>query len=414
MVMRCLLFFFIFSVQQGFSQIHEFTDLTKLPVTVNSKGEESMPLLSPDQKRLFFVRSFFEGNLGGKFGGQDIWMSEKSPQGWRPASNKMKYINTRENNVLVGISADGNTVYTLKTSPSSKLEGIYFSNAVQKEWARPEFVPVAGIENEDFVGMFVSRDFDVILLSMRGLDGMGEEDIYISLKDKSGIWSKPRNLGPTINTKGFEISPFLSADKKRLYFSSSGLGGLGDADIFCSERLYNSWETWSAPVNLGEVVNSKKFDAYFSIYGDSVAFFTSNRDKPLSDIYTVKVSPKIGNLAPGQKYLSQDEWNSLIGTNVVKQLVFENKATDLTSAHRELIYYIANKVSFMEDIGFHVLVREEDDAQLMRDRMKQIYGELRQAGIESKRIREEQNPSSVKASSSVAVIELMLFREAPH
>ena len=121
-------------------------------------------------------------------------------------------------------------------------------------------------------------------MSMKDADSKGQEDLYVSLKNGNGEWSKPVNLGSAINTAGFEISPFLTTDKKRLYFASNGHPGLGDADIFYSDRLGNSWETWSVPVNLGDKINSKKFDAYFSIR-DSVAYFCSNRDGQFSDLY---------------------------------------------------------------------------------------------------------------------------------
>jgi hypothetical protein len=413
MVRIAIVLVFIFPASiSGFAQFFEFRELTKLPTTVNSRGEESMPLLSADQTKLFFVRSVYDGNNGGKYGGQDIWCSEKTAAGWKAASNSIPYLNNKDNNVLIGINQDGRTLYTLRSSPSEKLNGLYFSKLSGTEWTKPEFVPLPGIDNEDFVGMFVAADYDVIFITMRGTDSRGEEDIYISLKDRAGAWGKPRNLGPTINTNGFEISPFLSSDKKRLYFASNGLGGLGDADIFYCERLYNSWETWSAPVNLGDVVNSKKFDAYFSIYGDSVAFFASNRDQQLSDIFSVKVSEKIGLLPAGYRYLTQDEWNASIGKNVLRKLTFEPEVTTLTSAQKELLYYISNKVSAMSDVSFHIIVREEENPDFTRSRLKAIYGELRQHGMDSNRIREEQNPQAIKTGKS-GVIELMLYKEEP-
>jgi hypothetical protein len=410
MVRLAIISFFALVFTQSTAQVHDFSDLIKLPSSVNGPGEESMPMLSADRSKLFFVRSVYDGNIGGKFGGQDIWYSDLSKSGWKSASNKLEFVNNKDNNVLVGINRDGRTFYILNSSPSEKLDGIYFSRLGGSEFSRPEFVPMPGIENEDFVGMFVSPDYDVIFISMRGPDSRGEEDLYISVKDRSGAWSRPKNMGPTINTAGYEISPFLSDDKKRLYFATNGLGGFGDADIFYCERLYNSWETWSAPVNLGGIVNSKKFDAYFSIYGDSLAYFTSNRDQQLSDIYQVRVSEKIAVLPAGQRFLTPEEWNASVGKNVSKKLTFEKKATALTPAQRELVYYIANKVNQLKNVGFYLVIRQQDDPELMRERIKAIYGELRQHGIDSNWIREEQTTRVVSSGNS-GVIELMLFKE---
>ena len=153
---------------------------------------------------------------------------------------------------------------------------------------------------------------------MKAQDGYGEEDLYVTTRDSVGHWSRPINLGTTINTKGFEISPFLSADKKRLFFASNGHPGFGDADIFFSERLYDSWEVWSAPRNLGENLNSKGFDAFFSIYGDSVAYFSSNRSGGLADIYTAKVAPQAAPVkdVAGRQYLSDKEIQDLFGAKL--------------------------------------------------------------------------------------------------
>src|SRR5687767_4609887 len=104
----------------GWSQVLEFSQLTKLPATLNSNAEESMPLLSPDQKKLFFVRSMFEGNDGGKYAGSDIWYSERSSAGWKDPINDLGHLNDKDNNVLVGIHSDGRTLYTLNSSPSSR------------------------------------------------------------------------------------------------------------------------------------------------------------------------------------------------------------------------------------------------------------------------------------------------------
>src|SRR5687768_4130477 len=183
---------------KGYPQMLEFGNLTKLPPVVNSEAEESMPLLSPDQSKLFFVRSIYDGNTGGKYAGLDIWCSERTATGWKSATNKFDFLNDKDNNVLVGINSDGKTLYTLRSSPSSKLEGIYFTKIVGNEWIRPEFIPLPGLDNQDFVGIYVSPDFDVIFITMRGTDSRGEEDIYYSLKNASGSWSTPKNIGPTI------------------------------------------------------------------------------------------------------------------------------------------------------------------------------------------------------------------------
>jgi hypothetical protein len=392
----------------AFPQLFEFNNVSRLPATVNTAAEEGMPLLSPDGKKLYFSRALYENNEGGEYGGQDIWMSELGGQGWKKATNAMGPMNNRHNNVVVGMSRDGKTLYFVNASPFQKMNGIYFSRLSGNSWGRPQLIYIPGIDNFDFIGFYVSPDQDVIFLSMRAADSRGSEDLYFSVKDIAGVWSRPKNLGATINTSGYEISPFLSEDKKRLYFASNGHKGEGDADIFYSERLYDSWETWSVPVNLGSGVNSKKFDAYFSIYGDSIAYFSSNRDSQYAELYQANVHRGRSILAQGQRYITREEWNSIVGKNVATDFVFPHRSSLLTAAQKELIFYIVNRLMLQKDVRFHLIVKEEEDSNVSRDRLKAINNHLKQSGIDPARVNEEQVFDIEKTQRGV--IEVRLFR----
>jgi hypothetical protein len=172
--------------------------------------------------------------------------------------------------------------------------------------------------------------------------------------------------------------------------------------------LYDSWETWSVPVNLGSSLNSKKFDAYFSIYGDSVAYFASNRESQYADLFKAKVIPVKTILKKGQRYLTAEEWGSLIGKSVSRKLSFENRSTTLNEPQQELIFYIVNKLMLEKDIRFHLVVNEEENPELTKSRLDAIFGKLKQSGIDPSRISEEQ-VAEIKKSGK-GVIEIQLFR----
>lgn len=389
------------------AQQFEFSEPSKLSGNINSSAEEAMPLLSPDGKKMYFTRALSEQNEGGIYGGQDIWVSDFINGQWSKATNKLS-INTKDNNTIIGIDKDGKTLFFSDGSHGRKMNGIYMTRIQGTKMSKPEIIPIPGITNLDFIGFYVSPDRDVIFISMKATDSRGEEDLYYTTKDQLGSWSIPKNLGATINTAGFEIAPFLSADKKRLYFSSNGHSGSGDADIFYSERVYESWETWSVPVNLGPIVNSKKFDAYFSIYGDSVAYFSSNRDGKYADLYEVKVGELKTILEKNQHYLSQDEWNSVIGKGVASSFAFPHNSTLLTAAQKELLFYIVNKVMLERDYDFHLVVTEEEDPQHSKERLNAIQTHLKQLGLDAGRIRIDQIFDIEKTQRGV--IELKLFR----
>lgn len=389
-------------------QLLEFHSVKKLPASVNSTGEECLPLLSPDGRQLFFSRALFAGNTGGKFSGVDVWFSEASGDTWKNPSNILPAaINNEGHNALIGMSHDGKKKYFLSAAPNQEVTGIYAVTRINNYWTRPEFVMVPGIENENFLGVYISPDFDVMLFSMKAADSRGQEDLYFSVKTSSGQWSAPKNMGATINTSGYEISPFLSSDKKRLYFSSNGHGGEGDADIFYSERLYNSWETWSLPVNLGKNVNSKKFDAYFSIYGDSIAYFASNRDGKFADLYEVKVTRGRSVLKSGQRYLSANEWTRELGGPVSNRITFTAQNFTLSASQQELLFYIANKLQLQKNIFIHLVVEEEEEPTLSSARLKAISAHLVQSGIGEERIITHQVESIEKSKQGSVEIRLI-------
>ena len=110
--------------------------------------------------------------------------------------------------------------------------------------------------------------------------GIGATDIYVVDINEDGTYSEPRNLGPKINTEGREMFPFMS-DDNILYFSSSGLAGYGNLDVFASKIFDN---TVSEPLNLEAPINSPKDDfAYIIKEVEQKGYFSSNRENGKGD-----------------------------------------------------------------------------------------------------------------------------------
>lgn len=383
----CVLFFSL----PAAAQLFEFEDPQPLPFNVNSDAQEVLPLLQPDGRKMYFARALYELNVGGRYAGHDIWESERTSSGWTRASNSDLRFNTKANEAVVGMSRDGNTLYLMRTMPDRKVNGVYVARKNRGVWSEPELIPIEGLESQQSLGFYMHPDGDVLLISMRASDSHGQEDLYISLKSTYGTWSKATNLGTTINTNGYEISPFLSDDKRSLYFASNGHPGHGDADIFVSYRLYDSWETWTVPRNLGEKINSPKFDAYFAIYGDTLAFFTSTRNGRFADIYSTKVSQAA--LQRDVIPLADAEVDSLIGSNVARKVEFKDRSTSLSANQRELLWYIATKLISQKDVRIMLVPSTEDDAEITNNRLNSIIAQLAGAGIEGSRIRKTEDPS---------------------
>lgn len=407
-MVRLLAAIFLFISVSGFGQYLDFQEPERLPSAINTEEEEIMPMLSPNGRTLYFNRVLYTENVGGKYSGSDIWISKFDGAYWKKSTNNTLPVNSKENDAVVGIGADGKVIYIMKASASKRLNGIYFSRQVGDTWTSPELIPISGLDNHGFSSFYVSPDFDVIFVSMEGKDSRGQEDLYVSLKDASGEWSKPRNLGPTINTSGFEMSPFLSADKRYLYFSSNGHQGLGDADIFCSERLYNSWETWSIPRNLGKTVNSPSFDAYFTIYGDSISYFSSNRQSKLSNIYVSRIAASTFALAPGQRLLEEEAVAELIGKGVVTSIEFEAGSSALKEPQEELLFYILNKAIKNDKIN---VLFVSGASELASKRMAALTEYFRTNGFDASRLSTSEMKRNPKNRDLTNTVQLRFYTQ---
>lgn len=289
MIYRFLFTLLLLTSLSALSQKVLFTEPKKLPSTVNTNTEESFPVISPDGNKIFFSRSDYEKNIGGAAAGSDIWMSQRDASGnWVEATNQLGPINNEFVNAALGISKDGETIYLFNTyhKTNTKKVSLCSSKLTNGKWSEPQLLKIGDIPvGDNPYGLFMNEDENVMLVSMMGSDGFGEEDLFVSFKDAKGKWSKPKNLGSVINTKEFEFSPFLDSSGRYLYFASTGHGGYGGADIFVSERHDDSWTNWSKPVNMGAKINSAGQELYFAITYSNEAFFTSTRGGEESNFY---------------------------------------------------------------------------------------------------------------------------------
>jgi outer membrane protein OmpA-like peptidoglycan-associated protein len=297
--MKRILSFLIFSLTiialPVFGQTMFFSEPVALNDTVNSAAEEGYPLYSAIDSTLYFVRSLYAQNTGGARSGQDIWYSKQQPSGqWTEPVNDLENLNNRNNNAVVGISHTGNTVYLLNSYQTEKEEkpGMSFSFNTGQDWREPNDISIPGLEEKtgNFYGIYVLPSEDVAVVSVQKETSLGMEDLYVTEKSaQTGEWSELIHLGEAINTEGYEISPFLSEDKKTLFFSSNGHPGYGNADLFVSYRQDTSWTNWSKPENLGDGINSSGFDAYLTISENEQVFFVSNRYGRSADIYQSRI-----------------------------------------------------------------------------------------------------------------------------
>ena len=131
-------------------------------------------------------------------------------------------------------------------------------------------------DNHNFVRASYVRNQDMDIY-WSAADSEGIRNIYTSsLRDS--IWTLPALLNEQTTSAGDEIFPMLSPDERSLFFSSSGLYGVGGYDIYVS-RWNDDIKDWGAPVNLGFPYSSPADDfLYIDTDDGHHSVFASNRD----------------------------------------------------------------------------------------------------------------------------------------
>jgi outer membrane protein OmpA-like peptidoglycan-associated protein len=268
-----------------------FSDPQKLSNSINSSAEEGLPILSSDMSTLYFARTFHPDNVGGDYSGQDIWTSKLSDGEYTNAES-VRSLNNEWSNAVVGVAKDGKKLYLLNemTTEEESVPGLSTSeyNETEKVWSAPTALEIPGVEIlGTFYSAYVAPDESFILwtLPTSDVDSLGN-DLYVSTQS-GDTWNAPMSLGAAINTTLNEISPYYDPVTELLFFSTNGRGTDDNYDIYYSKRLEQDWSNWTLPVKAD--FNSPAFDAYFFMAGDSTAYFSSNRNDSLSNLYLTEV-----------------------------------------------------------------------------------------------------------------------------
>ncbi len=256
---------------------------------VNSQYSDFAPVISTDNSVLYFTSSRL-GAVEDKMGKppiyrEDVYRSYINNGIYSTPENVGSPINTTELDASIGLSADGNTMYIYRSVGNQG--DVFVSQLTAKGWEIPQ--PLNQINTnywEPSVCEAVGGKVLIYVSEKPG--GMGGRDLYIAGLRSDGSWYT-RNLGPEVNTPYNEDAPFLHPDGRTLYFSSDGHSTMGGFDIF--KTILQSDGSWSKPENLGYPVNSPGDDIYFALAADGItAYFSSTRQggKGLKDIYVAQ------------------------------------------------------------------------------------------------------------------------------
>ncbi|MFO8055576.1 MAG: OmpA family protein [Bacteroidales bacterium] len=122
--------------------------------------------------------------------------------------------------------------------------------------------------------MYISPDRSFLLFAAcHRPDGLGSCDLYISYR-KGNSWTKPENMGERVNSRKWDSHPTIAGDNKTVYFISTRNGGLGGADIWKTKLKDDG--SWAYPQNLGKTINTRRDEYYPFIHPDNNTLYFSS------------------------------------------------------------------------------------------------------------------------------------------
>lgn len=257
---------------------------------INTVDAELFPSLTIDGNDMIFTR-----NLGGS--NEDFFLSHRDNGKWGPAYHLNGAINTRQNEGAQNVSQDGEVlIFTGCNRPEGLGSCDLYISYRQKDGGWSEAQNMGSVINTDQweTQPSLSPDRNDLYFVSKRFGGYGGADIYVSHRLPNGRYGEPENLGPQINTPGEEETPFIHADNQTLYFSSDGLPGYGNKDIFVVRK--NADGSWGKPENLGYPINTIDEEANLCIASDGVTtYFAADRlgGEGSLDIYSFGMRPSM-------------------------------------------------------------------------------------------------------------------------
>ena len=272
-----------------------YTDIFKNPVPfdpspvagVCTERDEYLPIISPDDEMILYTRKQPFIDKSGTPGmtndrEQELFSySKRNPEtGQFDKGKRMPYpFNKNGSEGGATMSIDNKHLFFTVCKSEAGAQAncdIYYSDFINGEWTEAQ--KVEGINHPVYWDSqpSLASDGKTLYFCSDRPGGRGGVDIYKTVKHTAtGVWSAPENLGPVINSSGSEFSPFVHSDFQTLYFSSDGHPGVGGADIFIARKGDDG--KWMEPKNMGVPINTTGDDLGFFVSTDGhLGYFASN------------------------------------------------------------------------------------------------------------------------------------------
>jgi len=245
--------------------------LVNMGDNINSPKEDYGPTIGNVDTLMLFTSKRNKNNVDTRQYDEDIFYSVRVDGFWGPAKGFDK-INTIYNEGSACMSLDGKLLIFSRCFDSNC--DLYSAErpALDSAWRNVHNLgPGINSSGWDSHPSLTHRS-DTLFFASNRVGSFGLSDIFFSVRDASTRqWGKAQNVGPVINTANSEVSPFFHHRYNVLYFSSNGHAlGFGDFDIY---KSYRQPKSWGEPKNIGPLVNGGGSEYYFTIDSRSTELF---------------------------------------------------------------------------------------------------------------------------------------------
>lgn len=184
------------------------------------------PFLSADGRRLYFSSSRPIHETGEEKD-SDLWYVERGPSGgWGDPMRLGSPNALGPDDYYTSISLDG-TLYFSRFQSHGAGGDLYSSRFIDGDYAPPLLLEAPLSTDASEHDPLISLDGEYLIFASDRVGGYGEADLYISFATSQGDWTDPVNMGPVINSPGYDFCPMLSPDGRYLFFTRNR-GGNGD------------------------------------------------------------------------------------------------------------------------------------------------------------------------------------------
>lgn len=180
----------------------------------NNQHSTWAPYLAPDANSIYFTRALlYQASRA------NLYRCDRTSLGWGVPQVLESPISSPSAEWGFSLAAN-NSFYLASTRKGGRGSGdVWYVPFIENTWSQAINIAAVNTRYSDGAPGVAPDESFLVFNSVR--PGCRRADLYLSLRQSDGTWTAPKNLGPRVNSGYLEICPYISPDKKYLFFTRS-------------------------------------------------------------------------------------------------------------------------------------------------------------------------------------------------